>query len=66
VDSGARALTRLLIETSSQYLLGVSPAELDMDGRTHTLTVTLKTDRVGTIARHRKFVFLRDDRLPAP
>lgn len=66
VDSGERALTRLLIETSSQYLLGVSPAELDMDGRTHTLTVTLKTDRAGTIARHRKFVFLRDDRLPAP
>jgi hypothetical protein len=58
VDAGEMALDRMLLETSSMYMLGVSPEKLDMDGRMHTLTVKLKSDKVGSVARHRQFVLL--------
>ena len=59
VDSGESALERLLLETSSIYLLGVSPEARDIDGGTHTLTVKLKSSKSGSITRHRQFVVLR-------
>ena len=58
VDAGEYALNRILLESSSIYLLGVSPEKLDIDGRTHTLTVKLKSGKAGSITRHRKFVLL--------
>ena len=47
--SGESALDRLLLETSSVYLLGVSPERLDLDGRTHQLKV--KVTQRGATAR---------------
>ena len=58
VDAGESALNRVLLETSSIYLLGVSPEKLDIDGQTHALTVKLKPNIAGSITRHRKFVVL--------
>jgi len=58
VDGGETALDRLLVETSSIYLLGVSPEARDIDGGTHALTVKLKSGK-GSITRHRQFVVLR-------
>ena len=51
------ALERLLLETSSVYLLGVAPESLDFDGRAHELRVKVSTR--GAIVRSRQFVVLR-------
>jgi len=55
--AGARSLDRLLFETSSYYLLGVAPDQLDLDGKTHELRV--RVERRGVNIRVRKFVVLR-------
>jgi VWFA-related protein len=50
------AFSRLLRETSTYYLLGVSPEGQDMDGRTHALNV--KVAPRGAIVRSRQYVLL--------
>jgi hypothetical protein len=59
VGAGEVALDRLLRETSSGYLLGVSADRLNLDGKTYALTVKLKNNLPGSVTRHRKFVLLR-------
>ena len=55
--SPAVALERLLVETSSVYLLGIAPDKLDLDGRAHELRVKVSTR--GATVRSRRFVALR-------
>lgn len=43
VGSGENALSQILRETSAYYLLGVSPADADRDGRTHRMRVKVDT-----------------------
>jgi VWFA-related protein len=50
------AFDQLLRETSAYYLLGVSPAGQDLDGRTHALKVRVPAR--GTVVRSRQFVWL--------
>lgn len=57
VGSGERALDRVLRETSSFYLLGVEPANMDRDGRTHRLNV--KVNQRGATVRSRQWVVLQ-------
>ena len=40
--TGETAFNRVLRETSAYYLLGVEPEELDRDGKTHFLRVSVK------------------------
>jgi VWFA-related protein len=54
--SGDIALDRVLRETSSYYLLGVEPADMDRDGRAHRLTV--KIGQRGALVRSRQWVVL--------
>ena len=54
VGSGEGALEQVLRETSAYYLLGVTPADADRDGRTHSLKV--KVDQRGVTIRNRMWV----------
>ncbi len=56
VGSGEAALDQVLRETSAYYLLGVSPAETDRDGRTHRLKV--KVDQRDATVRSRTWVLV--------
>jgi len=57
VGPGDIALDRVLRETSAFYLLGVEPADMDRDGRTHKLSV--KVNVKGATIRSRNWVVLR-------
>jgi VWFA-related protein len=56
VGSGEQALDQILRETSAYYLLGVSPADADRDGRTHRLKV--KVDERDATVRSRTWVLV--------
>jgi VWFA-related protein len=56
VGSGEEALDQILRETSAYYLLGVSPADTDRDGRTHRLRV--KVDQPDATVRSRTWVLV--------
>lgn len=49
MGSGELALNRVLLETSSHYLLGVQPDETDRDGRMRALKVKLVNSKGATI-----------------
>jgi VWFA-related protein len=56
VGSGEGAMDQILRETTSYYLLGVTPAESDRDGRTHRLKV--KVDQRDTVVRSRTWLVI--------
>jgi VWFA-related protein len=60
VGGGDIALDRVLLETSSYYLLGVEPAGNDRDGRAHRLHV--KVNEKGVTVRSRQWVVLGTQR----
>ena len=59
--SGEYALTRVLRETSSHYLLGVEPQDSDRDGKQRDLKV--KVSKSGTTVRSRIWVSIPPKRL---
>jgi VWFA-related protein len=54
---GEVALSRVLRETSSHYLLGIEPADTDRDGKVHDLRVRV-VDRKGVTVRSRIWVVI--------
>jgi VWFA-related protein len=54
VGNGETSFNRILGELSSYYLLGVEPADLDRDGRTHEISV--KTTEPNVTIRGRRWV----------
>ncbi|MEO7192173.1 MAG: VWA domain-containing protein [Vicinamibacterales bacterium] len=62
--SGEYALTRVLRETSSHYLLGVEPDAADRDGRLRQLRV--KVSQPGVTVRSRQWVVVPIRRMLAP
>jgi hypothetical protein len=56
MGGGEWALDRVLLETSSHYLLGVEPAETDRDGKLRPLSVKVK--QKGTTVRSRIWVLV--------
>ena len=55
VGSGDRAMARLALELSGQYLLGLEPMDGDRDGKPHAITVKVARDGV-TVRARRQFV----------
>lgn len=56
MGGGELALERVLRETSSHYLLGVEPADVDRDGKLRELRV--KVSKPGTTVRSRSWVIV--------
>jgi VWFA-related protein len=60
-DAGEGGLSRVLLESSAFYALGVTPEARDLDGRPHELRVSL-TDKGTNTLRSPRFVVLRRGR----